>query len=106
MARNLADDEDLQEDEEDGKKPPKKPRPPRDWPLIAMIAGAATFLMVFSLITIMAPRRPILLIRTIGEATPARLAAQDQAPATTPAPAAKTDVAAKPAETTKPAAKP
>ena len=91
----MADEYDEYEEEEEAPKKPKKPRKPVDWPLVIMLVGAAVFLLVFGAITLMAPRRPFLALRSGQSAKPAVTvvagasgsspAAQGQAPATTPA---------------------
>jgi len=68
----VADDYDEYEDEEEAPKPkPKRPRKPIDWPLVVMLVGTLVFLLIFGLITLMAPRRPFLLLRSGQSAKPA-----------------------------------
>jgi hypothetical protein len=63
-------DDEYEDEEEEAPPPkPKKPRKPIDWPFWIMIVGTVGFLMIFGAITVMAPRRPFLTIRTIGEIT-------------------------------------
>jgi quinol-cytochrome oxidoreductase complex cytochrome b subunit len=71
----MSDQYDDEYDEEEEEKPPEKPKKPRkpiDWALWAMILGTIGFLVIFGAITVMAPRRPFLTIRTIGEMTQAK----------------------------------
>jgi hypothetical protein len=63
--------------EEEEAPPPRKPKPPRkpiDWPLVIMLVGTLVFLLVFGLITAMAPRRPFLVVRSGQGARPAATA--------------------------------
>jgi hypothetical protein len=64
--------DDEYDEEEPPPPPPKKPRKPIDWPLWIMILGTVGFLVIFGAITVMAPKRPFLSIRTIGEMTRAK----------------------------------
>lgn len=88
----MADEYDAYEEEEEPPKKPKRPRKPIDWPLVIMLVGAAVFVLVFGLITIMAPRRPFLLLRSGQSARPAATAAG--APPGVPAPAAPATIPA------------
>jgi hypothetical protein len=91
MSRRYEEEYDEEEEEEAAPPPkPKKHRKPIDWPLWIMIVGTVGFLAIFGAITVMAPRRPFLTIRTIGEMTRAKppaaaTAAPKPAGATTPA---------------------
>jgi len=96
----VADEYDEYEDAE--APPPKRPRPPRkpiDWPLVIMLVGTLVFLLVFGLITLMAPRRPFLFVRSGQGARPAATVAGAPAGASAPSltPAAASSTAAAPA---------
>ncbi|TAK26088.1 MAG: hypothetical protein EPO26_01735 [Chloroflexota bacterium] len=121
MAEDPEEDDDEQPKKKNREKPPGKPR---DWPLIAMVGGTAIFILGLTAVTMMAPRRPMLFIRAIGEVmsrkapdspkvslTPSSGAPASSTPAAgtattgTPAPGTEKPGQPKPADT-KPPAKP
>jgi len=82
-------DEYEEEEEAPAPKRAKPPRKPIDWPLVIMLVGTLVFLAIFGLITLMAPRRPFLVVRIGQGARPAATAAggvPGAANAATPAP--------------------
>jgi hypothetical protein len=70
-----AEYDEYEEEEAPAPKKPKRPRKPIDWPLMIMLVGSAVFLLAFALITVMAPRRPFLLLRSAQQVKPAVTAA-------------------------------
>lgn len=65
-----AEYDEYEEEEAPAPKKPKRARKPIDWPLTIMLVGSLVFLLVFGLITLMAPRRPFLMLRVGQSARP------------------------------------
>src|SRR5205085_9472922 len=86
----MADEYDEYEEEEEAPKP-KRPRKPIDWPLLTMVVGSIVFIVALLAITLMAPARPFLFLRSGQSARPAATAAAGTAGApATGAPGAAT----------------
>jgi hypothetical protein len=58
--------DEYEEEEAPQPKQPKRPRKPIDWALWIMLIGTLVFILVFGAITLMAPRRPFLVLRGLG----------------------------------------
>jgi hypothetical protein len=92
-----AEYEDYDEEEAPEPQKAKRPRKPVDWPLVIMLVGSAVFILVFFVITVMAPRRPFLLVRSGQQVRPAATAGASApvTPVATPAVAAGATAPAK-----------
>lgn len=74
---DVSDRYDEADEDEEESAPPPRPKPrrrPVDWFVVTLIVGSLLFFLVFGAITMMAPRRPFLLVRFAQSARPAATA--------------------------------
>ena len=83
--------DDEAEDEAPAAKKPKRPRKPTDWPLLIMVVGTIVFLGIWLVVTLMAPSRPFLALRSAPGKAATTASTAGAGAATTPgAPATRT----------------